>query len=67
MARGVVRFNLSSAWSREKMVEKACGNCGANVSDVPRCQVSSSGIVYLCARCAGEGLKECEPQKEVRE
>ncbi len=67
MARGVVRFNLSSVWSREKMVEKECGNCGAGVSDVPRCQVLSSGIVYLCDGCAGESLKEYGPQKEDRE
>lgn len=67
MVRGVVRFNLLSAWSREKMVEKECGNCGGSVSDVPRCQESVSGIVYLCDRCADETLKECESQKEDRE
>ena len=67
MARDVVRFNLLSAWSREKMVEKECGNCGASVSDVPRCEVSSSGIVYLCDRCAVEGFKKYGPQKEDRE
>lgn len=46
---------------------KECGNCGASVSDVPRCQVSSSGIVYLCDRCVRESSKEYGPRKEDRE
>lgn len=46
---------------------KECGNCGAGVSSVPRCQVTVSGIVYLCGRCVDGIPKEYESEKEDRE